>query len=412
MIEKYFRNQRFAERHRAGPLRPYIDAFIATLEAQGYAKRSLPYYVCLIGKFNRWLQCAGVELVGMDEISTGDFLHSRNRNDCVRRGEVAVLKALLEYLREAGVVARPIVHIASDPVDRVTGDFADYLRQERGVSVSTVVNYCPVARLFLSENWSDGFVNGKLLSARDVQQFVLRHAHEHGPKRAQLLLTALRSLLRFMHLRGQTDIALAEHVPKVAVWRLATLPKFLGADEVEKTLRHCDRRRIMGRRDYALLLLLARLGLRAGEVLTLELGDIHWDAAEIVVRGKGPQRKCFPLSQEIGQALAAYLRTARPPCDSRRVFVRTRAPFRGLGHPSSVSTIVARALARAGLAPPSKGAHLFRHSLATEMLRNGASLGEIGQILHHKSPDTTAIYAKVNLVALQNLAQPWPGNKP
>jgi len=412
MIEKYFRNQRFAERHRAGPLRPYIDGFIATLEAQGYANCSLPYYVCLIGKFNRWLQCAGVKLVGMDEATTRDFLRSRNRTDCVRRGEAAVLRALLEFLREAGVVARPIVHVASDPVDRVTRDFADYLRQERGVSVATVVNYCPVARLFVSESMAGNSVDLAWLSVRDVQQFVLRHARDHGTKRTQLTLTAMRSFLRFAHLRGQTAIDLAEHVPKVASWRLAAVPRGLGSKEVEKTLRHCDLKRAMGRRDYALLLLLARLGLRAGEVLTLELDDIHWQTAEIVVRGKGPQRKRFPLSQEIGQALATYLRTARPPCDSRRVFVRSRAPCRGLGHPSSVSTIVARALARARLDPPCKGAHLFRHSLATEMLRRGASLSEIGQILHHRSPNTTAIYAKVDFIALRSLAQPWPGAQP
>lgn len=410
MIEKYFRDRRFAEHHRAGPLRPHIDGFVASREAQGYAVYTLGYDVRLLGKFNRWLQRTGVELGILDEETTVCFLRSWKHRDDVRHGEAALLRALLEYLRVAGVIARPGVRAPSDPWGRATQDFADYLRRERGLSASTVANYSPVARLFLSDSWDSKPVAQECFSVRGVQQFVLRHAHDHGPKRTQLLLSALRSFLRFAHLSGQTALDLAEHVPKVAGWRLASVPRWLAAADVEKILCHCDQRRAIGRRDYALLLLLARLGLRASEVLTLELGDIHWAAAEIVVRGKGPQRKCFPLSQEIGQALTTYLRTARPSCDSRRVFVRTRAPYWGLGDPSSVGSIVARALARADLDPPRKGAHLFRHSLATEMLRRGVSLGEIGQILHHRSPNTTAIYAKVDFVALRELAQPWPGD--
>ena len=412
MIEKYFRDDRFAERHRAGPLRPHVDGFVASLETQGYAVSTLVHSIRLLGRLNHWLQRSGLGLVDLDDETTDSFLRSQKRKDGVRRGEAAVLRALLEYLRAADVLARPTVRPAASPVDCVTGDFAQYLRHERGVSVATVANYRPVARLFLFECWDGKPADQWLFSIRGVQQFVLRHARDHSPKRTQLMLCSLRAFLRFAHLRGRTATDLAEHVPKVAGWRLAAVPRWLAADDVEKTLRHCDQRRKMGRRDYALLLLLARLGLRAGEVLTLELGDIHWEASEIVVRGKGPQRKCFPLSQEVGRALAAYLRTARPSCACRRVFIRTRAPCRGLGHPSSVSTIVARALARADLDPPCKGAHLFRHSLATAMLRRGASLSEIGRILHHKSPDTTAIYAKVDFGSLRSLAQPWPGDQP
>jgi integrase len=225
----------------------------------------------------------------------------------------------------------------------------------------------------------------------------------------QLTLTALRSFLRFLYLRGQIAVSLADHVPKVAGWRLSEPPKWLSADAIERTLACCDRRSATGQRNYAILILLARLGLRAGEIVSMELDDIRWETGEISVCGKGQQRKRFPLPDDVGQAVATYLKNGRPSCSSRRVFLRTRAPYRGLGNSSSLDAIVSRALSRAGIDPPSKGAHLFRHSLATNMLQNGATLTEIGQILHHKSPNTTAIYAKVDINGLSALARKWPG---
>ena len=199
-------------------------------------------------------------------------------------------------------------------------------------------------------------------------------------------------------------------MPTAPGWRKTQPPKWISPDEIERVLASCDRHSAIGQRDYAILLLLARLGLRAGEVLSLELDDIRWETAEITVCGKGRQRKRFPLPEDVGRAIATYLKLARPQCDSRRVFLRAKAPYRGLGHASTLDTIVTHALARAGLDPPLKGAHLFRHSLATRMLRNGATLTEIGQILHHASPDTTSIYAKVDIAGLRALAQPWPGD--
>jgi site-specific recombinase XerD len=248
------------------------------------------------------------------------------------------------------------------------------------------------------------------LSVKDVQAFVLRHARNRSPKSIQLMLTALRSFLQFLYLRGLITISLAEQVPSVVSWRQTEPPKWLPDADIQRLLNSCDRHSAIGQRNYAILLLLARLGLRAGEILSLELDDIRWDAAEIEVRGKGSQRKRFPLTEDVGSAIAAYLKNARPSCGSRRLFLRTRAPYRGLGHASSVDTIVSRSLARAGLDPPMKGAHLLRHSLATHMLRNGATLTEIGQILHHANPDTTSIYAKVDIEGLRDLAQSWPGD--
>jgi site-specific recombinase XerD len=245
----------------------------------------------------------------------------------------------------------------------------------------------------------------------DVRDFLLARVRRMIPKRAQYMGTALRSFLRFLFMRGeaQTDLSLA--VPTVRQWRLARVPRYLSTSEVTRLLRTCDRSSSTGRRDHAVLLLLARLGLRANEVVALELDDVRWRQGEIIVRGKGLVRDRLPLVPDVGKALALYLRKDRPSSASRRAFLCSRAPHRGFSHPSTVSTIVARALTRAGLAPMTRGAHVLRHSLATTMVRQGASFAEIGQVLRHRSPTTTEIYAKVDFGALRDVAMPWPTSR-
>jgi integrase len=230
-----------------------------------------------------------------------------------------------------------------------------------------------------------------------------------SPRYAQLMAAALRSFLRFLFARGETCVDLALAIPMVRQERLVSVPRHLPAEDVERLLGACDRSSTTGRRDYALLLLLARLGLRAGEVMTLQLGDVRWREGEIVVRGKGKVHDRMPLLPDVGEALALYIQKDRPAGASRHVFICRKAPHRGFSHPSSVTTIVMRALGRAGLTPPTRGAHLLRHSLATTMVRRGASFTEIGQLLRHRSPNTTEIYAKVDLGALSDVARPWPG---
>ncbi|MEO7271934.1 MAG: site-specific integrase [Vicinamibacterales bacterium] len=247
------------------------------------------------------------------------------------------------------------------------------------------------------------------LDVSTITTFVIRRAQTMSPRYAQGMVTALRSICRFLLQRGAIDRDLAAGLPSVVDWRLATIPKYLSPEEVERVLQTCDRHTRVGRRDHAILLLLARLGLRAGEIIALELDDIQWRSGELLVRSSKrlPQDR-LPLLAEVGDALATYLRQDRPSHPTRRVFLCTRAPRRGFGNPSTVSTIVRRALTRAGLSPALKGAHLFRHSLATRMLRRGASLPEIGLVLRHRSVQTTEIYAKVDLAGLRGLAQPWP----
>jgi site-specific recombinase XerD len=226
-----------------------------------------------------------------------------------------------------------------------------------------------------------------------------------------LIASALRSFFRFLRQQALINTDLAQCVPTPARRRLSTLPKFINADDVERLLHSIDQKTPEGRRNYAIMQLLARLGLRAAEVAALTLNDLDWDAGEIIVRGKGGRCDRLPLPYEVGQALANYLRDGRPSCSTRRVFVRQRAPQRGFVNGEAVGTIVHRALDRAGLNPALKGAHLLRHSLATRLLRNGASLAEIGELLRHRDLNTTQIYAKVDESALRKLALPWPGGE-
>jgi site-specific recombinase XerD len=228
-------------------------------------------------------------------------------------------------------------------------------------------------------------------------------------KRAKLLTCALRSFLRYARYRGAVTLDLAAAVPVVANWSMPSIPRAIGTDQVRQLLASIDRRTAMGRRDYAVVLLLARLGLRSGEVAVLELDDLDWDAGQVSVRGKGGQRTALPLPADVGEAIAAYLRDGRPKSTSRRVFLRSKAPIRGFLSQCAIGSIIRHALQRAGIQAPTTGAHQFRHALATQMLRHGAALTEIGEILRHRSPETTKIYTKVDLEALRTLALPWPG---
>jgi site-specific recombinase XerD len=280
---------------------------------------------------------------------------------------------------------------------------------ERGLSQSTQRGYVPFIDQFLAERFQNKALNLSRLRAADVTGFVQRHAHQLSPGRAKLLVTALRSFFRYLHHRGDLGTNLAACVPAVPNWSFSGLPKFLPAGAVQSVLNHCDRQTSVGRRNYAILLLLARLGLGAGEVVGLSLEDVDWSAGEITIRGKGGRPAQLPLPADVGQALATYLHQDRPRCSSRRLFIRHKAPLAGFASSVAICSIVMRALKEAGVDSARKGAHLFRHTLATDLLRQGCSLDEIGELLRHRSPDTTAIYAKVDLQALRGLALPWPG---
>lgn len=410
MLEEYFSDARAIRRHLKGPFGRYVEGFVAWLRNQGYARKSVQRYVPVLGALGRWLHRRKLGARDLSNELADRFLH-RSRTDGVRHHERAALKQVLLYLRQTGVAPPDDSVPEPDPADCLIADFRGYLIHDKALADVTVKNRCSHVRFFLTACFGTGSVDVDRLSVSGLQDFVLDYARDRAPRSTQSMLTSLRSFLRFLYLRELIGVELADHVPSIVCWRQTTPPKWLPDEDVERVLNGCDRHSAVGQRDYAVLLLLARLGLRAGEVRLLALDDIRWEASEISVRGKGPRRKRFPLPGDVGEAIAAYLKNARPLCDSRRVFLRAVAPYRGLGS-STVGTIVVAALRRAGLNPPMKGAYLFRHSLATHMLGKGATLTEIGQVLHHTNPDTTSIYAKVNIAGLRGLAMPWPGDCP
>jgi site-specific recombinase XerD len=278
------------------------------------------------------------------------------------------------------VIPVPAVETTSHACDRLACDFQHYLLHQRGLTSTTVRYYLDTVRRFLGERFGTQPLRLEALCPRDVTSFMLQQARRYSPAHAKLIATALRSFLRFLLQRGAILNDLANAVPTVPNWRLSTLPKCMKAEDVACLLQSGDRTTPQGQRDDAILLLLARLGLRAGEVAALTLDDLDWDAGELRVRSKGARHDRLPWPHEVGDALAAYLRDSRPPSATRRVFVRMRAPRRGFADGQAVGTLVRRALARAGLHPARKGAHLLRHSLATQLLQSGASLAEIGEL--------------------------------
>ena len=304
-----------------------------------------------------------------------------------------------------GVEATADRQPACGPVDHVIQDYTRFAAQERGLSSLTLSGYVPVIRRFLSEKLRPDTP----LQPRDVNGFLLDQIPLVSRERAHVLTAALRGFLRYAHERGLLEKDLSGCIPVVARRRDANLPRFLEPPEVEALLRCQLPGSPCARRDHAALLLMARLGLRAGEVVQLTLDDLNWEAGEILIRGKSAHDHRLPLPPDAGRALADYLRRERPRCSSRYVFLRALAPHRRLAGPAAVSWIVRRALACAGIQSEHKGAHLLRHSLATRMLRGGASLAQIGRVLRHQQPRTTELYAKVDVASLRALAQPWPG---
>jgi site-specific recombinase XerD len=396
------------ERLRQGPLSVHLDSYAVAIARQGYARHSIRTQVVVIADLSRWLQHKHIPLQSLDGKVVDRFLLHHQRQSGVRRGDAGILSRFLAWLGKTGAVEQHREPVVQGPRQNVTHQFRRYLLQERGLSTATLKNYLPFIDQFLSERFRNKRLNLSTLRAADVTGFVQRRAHRLSPGRAKLLVTALRTFCRYLQHRGDIAVDLAACVPTVPNWSKSTLPRFLPPGTVQRVLSRCDRRTTIGRRDYAILMLLARLGLRAGEVVALNLKDIDWDIGQMTVHGKGGRSTQMPLPADVGEAIAAYLRHGRPSCSSRRVFIRANAPLRGFASSVAICSIVMQALQRAGVESARKGAHLFRHTLACDLLRQGCSLDEIGELLRHQSPDTTAIYAKVDVTALHSLALPWP----
>jgi site-specific recombinase XerD len=360
--------------------------------------------------FSRWLKQTEVSRHYITSEHAARYLRFRYRQRRPSQGDSAALCHCIEFLRREELIPaakNPVRQLT--PAEQCVQAYEQYLREERGLVQATIVNYVPFIGRFLKDRFGTGPVNLSSLGANDVVRFVQRSARHLNQKRAKLLTSALRSFFQYARYRGEIRLDLATVVPCVANWSMPAIPRGIEPDQVRRLLSQINQSTAVGRRDYAIVLLLARLGLRSGEVAFLELDDIDWNAGCLSVHGKSGRRTQLPLPQDVGEAIVAYLRHGRPSCTSRRVFLRAKAPIRGFATQCAVGTIVRHALLRAGIEAPTTGAHQFRHGLATQMLRQGASLAQIGELLGHKSPETTKIYAKVDLEALRTLALPWPG---
>ena len=389
-----------------GPLAAYGPGFATELVRFGYRTNAVADQLRLMAHLGRWLRTEGLGPQDLKPDICDAFLSSRREMGYTLWLSRKALVPMLDYLRGLGVVPpapSPPRTLRQELLDR----YYQYLVTERGLKPTSARGYISLVDPFLrNRETPDGRLGLQNLQAGDVTRFVVTSAPGRAVGSAKLLVCALRSLLNYLHVDGVLRRSLVSAVPSVAGSRYAGLPKGIARDEVQRMLATCDRSKAVGLRDFAVLKMLVRLGLRAGEIVAMELDDVDWRKGEIIVRGKGDRHERLPLPVDVGRAVAAYLRRGRPRTECRRLFMRVRAPHRGLTS-SGVGAIVEGAAKKAGL--PAMRSHRLRHTAATEMLRSGASLADVGQVLRHRSALSTAIYAKVDRLALRQIARPWPG---
>ncbi len=390
----------------SGPLQEFGLGFVDELERQGYSPIGATLQVRLMARVSSWMQAEGLVAWELSDEVVARFLAERRAAGHRDYVTARAMTPLLGYLREFGVVPSASPAQPSTRAEMLGERFRGYLAVERGLAESTAIGYVDAVKPFLAGLDEDGLNLGELTAAR-VTAFVVARCPGQSRGAAKMTVTALRSLLGFLHVEGLIARSLIGAVPSVASWRLSGLPRFLEDDQAQALLDSCDPQTATGRRDLAILTLLMRLGLRAGEVAGLRLEDLDWRAGELVVVGKGRRSERLPLPVDVGEAITEYLRDGRP--DSaldRMVFIRIKAPHRRLTT-GGVTQVVVAAGQRAGLGQIH--AHRLRHTAATSMLRAGAPLHEIGQVLRHREALSTAIYAKVDRAALSSLSRPWPG---
>jgi site-specific recombinase XerD len=358
-----------------------------------------------LGQAGLWLSGQGLDVRDLDEERLEQHLSDLRKAGRRRVAGPRGMVPLLMFLREAGVV--PAARVSASPAESLLERYRSWMASERGLSAATMLRYENTARRFLAEQAMTGGVFAPhTLTGADLNAFLLRECARVSAGSAKGRVAELRSLMRFLHLHGVTPVKLGGAVPPVGGWRFASVPRTMAPGDVERLLEHTSRQEPVGVRDYAILMLVARLGLRSVEVARLLLDDVDWRCGEIVVRGKGRREDRLPLPADVGEALVAYLSGARPEARSRHLFLTCKAP-RGPIRADLVGDVVERACLRAG--SPRVGPHRLRHALAADMLRHGAGLTAIGQVLRHQDLGTTALYAKVDFTALRAVAQPWPG---
>ncbi|MDX2105830.1 MAG: site-specific integrase [Candidatus Melainabacteria bacterium] len=407
-MERFFKKPHMVAGLRCGPLASFLDEIAQELQDDGYATSTARFQLIVASDFSGWLERESIQTQCISRQHSTAYMRDRDERGCVKREEAeAAINRLFEFLARRQIISEG-GPAPMNEIEQVVDLFGTYLLEQRGLASRTVVGYRMFALRFLRAiSTSDQFVPSCLCAA-NIFKFVQEHIPGSSGTKGRDTLNAVRSFLRFARYQEYINTNLASIVPRVASWNLASIPKALPADQIERVLDCCDRSTKNGKRDYAILILLARLGLRVGEVASLCFDDIEWESGTLTVRGKtGP--RVLPLPADVGEALSQYICDARPQVKTRAIFIRLRAPVRAMKSQESFCAVVRRAMERARIRSPKKGAHQFRHGLATELLRKGASIPEIGELLGHQQQRSTMIYAKVDLKSLRKLAMKWPG---
>lgn len=412
MISNHYESPWWLARMRATSVGPYIDGFSMALTDAGYLPFTIRSHLRAADHFGRWADRRGVIIASWDEQIVGRFGRHLPRCNCtagyrgIFRDVLVGARLLLAYLRAREVIAPAKPTPAAPASAPISERFADWMLRHRGVAPSTMARYQRVLQPFIEELGDDP----SRYTVTSIRGYVIEQLGAVGRGQTRDSVTALRAFLRFLVAEGRVHSGIQHCVPTVPQWRLSSLPRYLEAPDVARVVKSCDLTTSNGLRDYAILLLLARLGLRAGDVVRMTFDDIDWRGGTLRVSGKGRREDRLPLPQDVGDAILAYVERGRPNSSIDRVFLTINAPRRPFASSASISDLVRAALARAGIQnPPSHGAHLLRHSAATAMLRAGGSLDMIATILRHRSTETTTHYAKVDVAMLQQVAQPWPG---
>ncbi len=408
MLTTYLKKPLTLERYRVGPAGPHLEQFTDWLESRGYQPDRVLHLLRGVHRFSCWAHSAGLPLQALDGEALAAFrhhLHSERRLH-YPSGNYGHLfmgaRHFVTFLAATGQVTSPALIPPASSEPQLLVEFRHWMLTHRGTTTATLHNY-RLPLIDLLETLGD---QPAQYDARALRAFILHRVSRHGIGQAKTVVTSVRMFLRFLLATGRCAPGLDHAIPTIARWRLASLPKYLSAEAVERSIASCDLTRPMGVRDRAILLLLARLGLRAGDVTALKLRDLDWRAGTVQVSGKNRRQHRLPLPQEVGDAILHYLEH-RPALDNDHVFLTTSAPCKGLSY-QAVGKIATQAMQRAGVETPVHGSHVLRYSAATQMLRHGVSLSAIGAVLRHASVETTVGYAKVDVHLLQRVVRPWP----
>lgn len=392
-------------RRKPGRMGAHVEGYRSFLLGFGYTSDTVRGMLKVLGQLGRWMEAGGLDPADLGEVRLDEFLAAR-RADATRQVPCRrVLLLLLDFLR-AGQVIGPATPPLPSPVDGAVAGYVDWLVTDRGLAATTVVRYRRTAWRFLTQRLVGSVGPWTGLTGAEVNAFLLAECRRCSVGAAKGRVAEIRSLLRYGYLHRLVELPLAGSIPPVAGWHHTSIPISVSPRVVELLLDSCDRATPVGLRDFAVLMLLARLGLRSIEVARLRLDDIDWRNGLVRIRGKGGQLGRLPLPVDVGESLTAYLRNGRPLTSLREVFITGRAPRQAI-RADLVGDVVQRACRRASV--PQVGPHRLRHALATDLMAHGVALRDISQVLRHRDLATTAIYAKVDLVSLRAVARPWPG---